>query len=109
MALYLYQLSYTADSWKAQIQSPADVRERVRAAGEKLGGRVVDIWYSLGEYDLVALLEYSDNVTVAAGSILIIAGGAIKNAKTTPLMTIEEGMAAMQRAGEAAGLYKPSV
>ncbi|HRW11414.1 MAG TPA: GYD domain-containing protein, partial [Caldilineaceae bacterium] len=60
MALYLYQLSYTADSWKAQIQSPADVRERVRAAGEKLGGRVVDIWYSLGEYDLVALLEYPD-------------------------------------------------
>ncbi len=109
MALYLYQLSYTADSWKSQLQSPADVRERVRAAGERLGGRVVDIWYSLGEYDLVALLDYPDNATIAAGSMLILAGGAVKAAKTTPLLPIEEGMAAMQQVGEAAGLYKPSV
>lgn len=109
MALYLYQLSYTSESWKAQIQSPADVRERVRAAAEKLGGRVVGIWYSMGDYDLIAILEYPDNVAIAAGSMIILAGGATKTAKTTPLLSIEDGMAAMQKAGEAAGLYKPSV
>ena len=109
MALYLYQASYTTDSWKSQIESPQDVRARVRAAGEKLGGRVVDIWYSMGEYDLVAILEYPDNVAIAAGSMLILAGGAVKAAKTTPLLPVEDGMAAMQKAGEAAGLYKPSV
>ncbi len=109
MALYLYQLSYTADSWKTQIQSPQDVRDRVAAASEKLGGRVVHIWYSLGDYDLVAILEYPNNVSVAAGSIMILAGGALKAGKTTPLLTIEEGMSAMQAAGTAAGLYRPSV
>ncbi|MCB0085614.1 MAG: GYD domain-containing protein [Caldilineaceae bacterium] len=109
MALYLYQLSYTADSWKAQIQSPQDVRERVAAAGEKLGGRVVHIWYSMGEYDLVAILEYPDTVTIAAASMMILAGGALKAGKTTPLLTIEDGMEALRKAGEAAGLYKPSM
>lgn len=109
MALYLYQLSYTADSWKAQVQSPQDVRDRVAAASEKLGGRLVHAWYSLGDYDLVAILEYPDNVSVAAASIMVIAGGALKAGKTTPLLTIEEGMAALQKAGEAAGLYKPSL
>jgi uncharacterized protein with GYD domain len=109
MALYLYQLSYTADSWKTQVQSPQDVRARVAAAGEKLGGKLVHAWYSMGDYDLVAILEYPDNVTVAAASILILAGGALKAGKTTPLLTIEEGMAAMQKAGEATGLYRPSV
>ncbi|MEZ4864203.1 MAG: GYD domain-containing protein [Caldilineaceae bacterium] len=109
MALYLYQLSYTADSWKAQIQSPQDVRTRVGAAAAKLGGKVLHIWYSLGEYDLTAVLEYPDNVSVAASSIMILAGGALKSGKTTPLMTIEEGLEAMRRAGEAAGLYKPSL
>ena len=109
MALYLYQLSYTADSWKSQIQSPQDVRERVAAAAEKIGGKVVHIWYSLGDYDLVAILEHPDNASVAASSMLVLAGGALKDGKTTPLLSIEEGMAAMQKAGEAAGLYKPSV
>lgn len=109
MALYLYQLSYTAESWKSQMQSPADVRERVRAVADKLGGQVVDIWFSLGEYDITAILEYPDNVALAAASIVVLSGGALKNAKTTPLMTIEDGMTALQKAGEAAGLYKPSV
>lgn len=107
MALYLYQLSYTADSWKAQLQSPQDVRTRVAAAAEKLGGKLVHAWYSFGEYDLTAILEYPDNVSVAAASMLVLAGGALKSGKTTPLMTIEEGLAAMQKAGEAAGSYKP--
>jgi hypothetical protein len=39
----------------------------------------------------------------------VLAGGALKAGKTTPLLTIEEGMAAMQKAGEAAGLYRPVV
>ncbi len=109
MALYLYQPSYTAESWKTQIQSPQDVRDRVAAASETLGGRLIHAWQSLGDDDLVAILEYPDNAAVAAGSIVVLAGGALKAGKTTPLLTIEEGMAAMQTAGKAAGLYRPSV
>lgn len=107
MALYLSQFTYTAEAWAKQINQPQDVRERVAAAAAKLGGRILHAWYGLHEYDLIIIIEYPDHVAMAAGAMLVAAGGAAKTIKTIPLLTIEEGMAAMQKAGETAGLYRP--
>jgi hypothetical protein len=38
-------------------------------------------------------------VGAAAFSLAVSAGGTIKNGKTTPLLTVTEGLAAMKRAG----------
>jgi len=51
------------------------------------------------------IVEGMDNVTAAALSVGATAGGAIKSIKTTPLMTVEEGMEAMRKA--AAAGYRP--
>jgi hypothetical protein len=42
-----------------------------------------------------------DNVNAAAFSIAAAAGGAVKSIKTTTLMSIEEGMEAVRKAGGA--------
>ena len=42
-----------------------------------------------------------DNISAAALSMAISAGGAVKAAKTTPLMTFDEGLEALQRAKQA--------
>jgi hypothetical protein len=42
-----------------------------------------------------------DNVSAAAFSVAVSAGGAVKGMKTTPLLTMEEGMDVMKRAGGA--------
>jgi hypothetical protein len=47
-----------------------------------------------------------DNVSAAAMSMVVSAGGAAKAIKTTPLMTVEEGLQAMRKAGEAAVTYR---
>jgi len=39
-----------------------------------------------------------DNISIAAISMAISAGDAVKNVKTTPLMTMEEGIEAMKKA-----------
>ena len=99
MAYYLVQIAYTPEAWATQVVNPRDPRERVKTMYDRLGGRMVDIWYAFGDYDLVAIVEFPDNVTVAASVIQVLAGGALKAAKTTPLMTIEEGLDAMRKAG----------
>jgi hypothetical protein len=43
-------------------------------------------------------MEIPDNVSMAAVGIAVAAGGAIKSARTTVLMTGAEGVAAMQKA-----------
>jgi uncharacterized protein with GYD domain len=53
-----------------------------------------------GEYDIVAILRLPDNVSAAAFSLAAAAGGAVKALTTTPLLSVEDGMAAMKMAGE---------
>ena len=107
MAYYLIQASYTPEGWAAQVKNPQDVRERVQASMAKVGGKVIGAWYAFGEYDLVAIVEYPSNVNVAAYAIAVVSSGAMKTFKTTPLLTVEEGMAAMQQAAEVGTAYRP--
>jgi uncharacterized protein with GYD domain len=46
----------------------------------------------------VGIVETPDNVSMAAMALAVAAGGAGKAIKTTPLMTIEEGIEAMRKA-----------
>ena len=105
MPFYLYQCAYTPEAWAAQVENPQDVRQRTEAMMNKLGGKVVGIWYAFGEYDLVAVIEMPDNTSDAAAAIAIAAGGAVRAAKTTPLITIEEGLDALRAAAKS--LYLP--
>jgi uncharacterized protein with GYD domain len=51
------------------------------------------------------MLEMPDNVSAAAFSMAISAGGACKHVKTTPLLKVEDAMDAMKKAGKCG--YKP--
>ena len=105
MAHYLYQVSYNREAWATQLQNPQNVTERIQGPVAELGGNVVGAWYAFGEYDLIILLEMPDNVNMAALAIAFAAGGAVSTAKTTVLMPLEDGMAAMSKA--AASTYRP--
>jgi len=99
MPQYLVQAAYTPDAWAAMVKSPQNRLEAVRPVIEKLGGKTQGGWLSFGEYDIVVICELPNNVSAAAFSMAASAGGAVKALKTTPLMTVEEAMEAMRKAG----------
>lgn len=105
MAHYLYQGAYTSDALKTLIKKPTNRFDIVRAAAEKLGGSIEGAWFSFGEYDFVVIVEMPDNVSAAAFSLACAAGGAVHSGKTTPLLSQQEGVAAMKRAATSG--YRP--
>lgn len=105
MADYLLQLSYSTAAWTALIKRPENRVEAVRKVVEKLGGKLGAFWFSFGDHDLIGVVEMPDNVRAAAFAMALAAGGACKRVKTTPLLSVEEGIDAMKKAG-ACG-YKP--
>ena len=105
MPHYLIQGTYSLQAWAKLTKNPEDRTAPVRKVIEGLGGKLIALFLAFGEYDVVALVEMPDNVSAAAFSIAGAAGGAIKNVKTTPLMTTEDGIAAMRKAAEAG--YRP--
>lgn len=106
MAHYLLQVSYSRDAWAALILNPQDRGAAVRGPIEKLGGQIGQLWLAFGDDDIVAIVEMPNNIAAAAISIAFSAGGACKKVKTTPLMSIQEGMEAMKKAGECG--YQPA-
>lgn len=109
MPLYMYQAAYTAESLAAQLKNPQNRAEAVgRAACGAVGGKLVGGWYCFGEYDLMIIADVPDNASMAAIALAIAAGGAVKSAQTTVLMTGDEAVAGMKKAEAVAKVYKPA-
>ena len=99
MALYMIQAAYTAEAIATMAKNPQDRSVPVRELTQKLGGRLTDLYFCFGEYDVVALAELPDDSAATAVAMAAISAGHLKAYKTTKLFTVEETMEAMRKAG----------
>ena len=105
-AFFLLQGTYSSYTWIYRTTTdPNDFRRPPDMLGlfKELGVTVHGIWYSFGEYDLVAIVELEKAEDAAA---LIIgcrtgwSGKAFDNLKMTPLLTQDEAAKACVKATE---------
>ena len=100
MPLYLTRFSYTPETWARLISNPEDRREAARSYIESVGGKLHGFWYAFGPRDGYTLWEAPDNVSMAAVALAIGAGGALSPLETTVLLTVDETLEALGRAGQ---------
>ena len=105
MPSYLVQVAYTSEAMAAMLKKPQDRSAVVGKAVAKLGGSLKSAWLTFGDYDTVVLVEMPDNISAAAFAMAISAGGSCSAVKTTPLLSVEEGITAMKKASGSG--YKP--
>jgi acetaldehyde dehydrogenase (acetylating) len=83
MPLYLSRFGYTPDTWARLIGNPEDRRKAAQAY-----------------IDGYTLWEAPDNVSMAAVALAIAGGGALSSLETTVLLTVDETMDALRKAGQ---------
>lgn len=98
MTRYLVQASYAPAAIAAFVSNPQDRVGGVRAAVEKLGGKLVSLEFALGDYDVVGIAELADDATAAAFSLAVNAAGHLKSYKTTRLLSADEFLTAQRKA-----------
>ena len=96
MSLYMTQFSYTTEAWQAMVKNPQDRSGVLKVLIEKLGGTMIGLYFCFGEYDGVAIYEYSDDVTCAGAALAVISAGHIKTMQTTKLLSVDELVGAMK-------------
>jgi uncharacterized protein with GYD domain len=106
MALYMVQATYSEKGTARLVENPQNRAEAIKPVIERLGGTLLHVWHSLGEYDAIAIIDMPDNASAVAFSIAAEAAGGVRAFKTTPLMTVEEGISAMKKAKES-GYHPP--
>lgn len=99
MPHYLFQFTYTPQTWATLSKNPQDRTDAVRALVEQYGGRLLAFYYCFGEYDGVLLLEAPDDLAAAAASVAGVSAGHLQVNRTTKLLTAEEGQEVMRRTG----------
>ena len=98
MSFYLMRFSYTPEAWARLIKKPEDRRAVARAVVGDLGGKLHGFWYGFGEHDGYVLIEAPNNVSASAFSVGISAGGSLRSAETTVLLTVEETLEMLEKA-----------
>jgi len=106
MPLYVYQASYTPESLTAQVQEPHDRIEAVRPALEDMGVNILIGGYPFGDCDVLVVLEAANDTIAASVAIAVAAGGAVKAAKTTRLLSGQEWIESLRLAQ--ASQYQPA-
>ena len=90
MPKFLIQSSYTTEGAKGLLAEGASGR---RAAVDQvvtsLGGKVEGMYFAFGEDDLVLIVDFPDQVSMATVSLAAKASGAVRT-RATPLLTVDE-------------------
>lgn len=106
MPLYMIQASYSSEAWGRLVQRPEDRAGALKPVIERLGGQLLSWYYAFGDFDVVVLVDLPSNVSAAAASMAVAAGKAVKDIKTTPLISPDDGFDAMLLA-QGAGYQPP--
>ncbi len=102
MPTFMSNFSYTVEAWQKLSKNPEDRSVPVAALAEKLGGKLISMYYMAGDYDGVIIFEVPDAKAAATISIAAELAGHVKTIKTSQLYTTAEAMEAMGSAGKLA-------
>ncbi len=89
MPVYVSLVNFTHNGLMSMKDKGVERSDMVKKNVEALGGKLLDAYYCLGEYDVVAILEFPDNRAAMKAGILNASMGHIR-IKTMPAVSREE-------------------
>jgi uncharacterized protein with GYD domain len=90
MAKYLLEVSYSLDGARGvKAEGGSARRAAAEAAIVSVGGTLDEFFFAFGSTDVYVLADFPDNVSAAALSLAVGAGGAV-SIRTVVLLTPEE-------------------
>src|SRR3954469_17836803 len=107
MGHYLIEVGYSAQSWNTQIDTEANVIDRITPALKACGAKLECMYYAFGERDLVGIIDFKTPEDAAACALAVVAGGALAMYRTTPLLTVDQGIKSLHKAKELRDDYTP--
>jgi len=87
--MYVSLVKFTQHGLSTMKDKGVERAEVVKKHAQTLGGKLIQAYYCLGEYDVVAIWEFPDNRTAMKASVLNASLGHIE-IKTMPAVTRDE-------------------
>jgi uncharacterized protein with GYD domain len=104
--IFISRGCYTADAVRGMMAAPEDREPAIAKVFEKLGGKLLCYYVTLGEFDWLLIAEFADEKAAASGMLVAMAGGSVSNVQTTLAMTSKQAMEAFRGASGVAKSFK---
>ena len=98
MQTYLVQGRYTSEAIANLVAKPEDRSKPVEKMCAALGGKLVALYMSFGEYDFAGICELPGDEVAAGMAMATASRGHISGFKTTRLLTQAEVLNALKHA-----------
>lgn len=86
MPAYITLANFT-DQGIRNVKGTVERAQAVKKAAEASGGRVIGVWWTIGQYDTVLIFEAPDDETATRN---LLATGMLGNVRTTTLRAFSE-------------------
>ena len=107
MALFITQGRYSDQAMKGMVAHPEDRSGPVSALMQAAGGKLLNYYVTLGEYDFMVITEFEGDAAEFLAALLAAgARGGVTNLKTTQAFTAAEAKTAMEKANTIAAGFK---
>src|SRR3954465_6586203 len=107
MGHYLIEVGYTSQAWNTQTDTEPKEINRITPALKACGAKLECMYYAFGERDLVGIIDFKTPEDAAAFALAVGAGGALTMYRTTPLLTVDQGIKSLHKAKELRDVYTP--
>ena len=107
MAIFITQGRFTREYLKSGMAKPEDRQAAISRLCEQAGGKLVHLYFTLGQYDFMVISEMPDAQAASVLAFVASGGGGIENSVTTQAFTTAEAKTLFERAGKIVGSYKP--
>jgi uncharacterized protein with GYD domain len=107
MAIFITQGRFTREYLRGGLANPEDRQAAIARLCEQAGGKLLNLYFTLGQYDFIVVSEMPDAQAASVLALVAAGGGGIADSVTTQAFTTAEAKTLFERAGKIAGSYKP--
>ena len=107
MPLFVTQGRFTHEYIKGGLAKPEDRQAAISRLCEQAGGKLVSLYFTLGQHDFMVISEMPDAKAASVLAFVAAGGGGIEGSVTTQAFTTAEARDMLAVAGKIAGQYKP--
>lgn len=107
MPIFITQGRFTREYIKGGLAKPEDRHAAISRLCEQAGGKLRDLYFTLGSYDFLVITDMPDAKAASLLALVAAGGGGVEAVITTQAFTTAEGKELFERAGKIAGTYRP--
>jgi len=107
MPTFVTQRRFTREYVKGGLAKPEDRHAAISKLCELAGGKLHSLYFTLGQYDFLALSDMPDAKAAAMIALAATAGGDIEGVVTSQAFTTTEAKDLFASAAKIVGSYKP--